>query len=215
MEYLIPVLIVLFILLVIVTLVGHGIWLVLAWFFRSLSGSKRKPSVPSPLPTGPATHACLNCGYALVIEMKFCGVCGAQRLTLAQEERLRELEVTLRQLERLQQSGALTEVTFRVLKTKIENEREQILFPQGRPGAARQPLLFTPEIKRQASPSTKQPTAESEARKPWPSVVADESTPEHAAPPFGSWAKDSDEPRPATSILKPPRKPFAEVLAAF
>lgn len=215
MEYLIPVLIFLFILLVIVTLVGHGIWLVLAWFFRALSGSKRKPRVPSPSPTEPSTHPCLNCGYALVIETKFCGVCGAHRLTLAQEEQLRELETTLRQLERLHQSGVLNETNFRVLKAKIENEREQMLFPQGRPGAARQPLLFTPEIKQQVSPSTRKSTAESEPQRPPPSVVVDEPAREDAPPQFGAWTKDSDEPRPAAPILKPPRKPFAEVLAAF
>src|SRR5215510_14705766 len=103
MEYLIPVLIVLFILLVIVTLVGHGIWVTLAWFFRAVSGKNGEPSVRSAPPTGP--HPCRNCGYALIIQMKFCGVCGARRLSLAEEEELRELEGTLRQLERLHQAG--------------------------------------------------------------------------------------------------------------
>src|SRR6266849_4271901 len=146
MEILIPLLIILFILLVIVTLVGHGIWVALAWVFR---GGKPKQSVVGPtLPlSSPAQRPCHNCGESLAIQMKFCGVCGAHRLSLAQEEHLRELEGTLRQLERLHQSGALDAVNFRVLKTKIENEREQMLFPDGRPGTAGQPSLFTPETR--------------------------------------------------------------------
>jgi len=50
--------------------------------------------------------------------MKYCGRCGAIRLTLAQEDQLRELDSTVRQLERLHQVGALDEVNFRVLKNK-------------------------------------------------------------------------------------------------
>jgi hypothetical protein len=51
-------------------------------------------------------------------------------LTLAQENVIRELEITLRQLERLNQSGTLDEVNFRVLKTAVEAERERLLFPK-------------------------------------------------------------------------------------
>ena len=157
MEVLIPLLIILFILLLIVTLVGHGIWVALAWLFR---GGKRKQSVIGPTLSlsSSAQRPCHNCGESLAIQMKFCGVCGAHRLSLAQEEHLRELDGTLRQLERLHQSGALDAVNFRVLKTKIESEREQLLFPDGRPGVARQPSLFTPEARSRAtSPATAKP----------------------------------------------------------
>src|SRR2546423_15566697 len=124
MEYLIPFLIASFILLVFVTLVGHGIWIVLAWFFRELRSSKTETNVSIYSSAEPAKHQCPNCECVLEIQTKFCGVCGAQRLTLAQEQQLRELEVTLRQLERLHETGALDQVNFRVLKTRIGNERE-------------------------------------------------------------------------------------------
>src|SRR6266404_242754 len=144
MEFLIPLLVILFILLVIVTLVGHGIWVALAWIFRG--GKPKQPVVgPSLSLSSPAQRPCHNCSESLAIQMKFCGVCGAHRLSLVQEAQLHELLGTLRQLERLHQSGALDAVNFRVLKTKIENEREQMLFPDGRPGTAGQPSLFTPE----------------------------------------------------------------------
>src|SRR5437588_8838228 len=115
MEYLIPLLIVLFILLVFVTLVGHGIWVALAWFFRTISSSDSAPGVQALSLKTPATHTCPNCHRSLTIQMKFCGVCGAQRLTLNEEELLREFEVTLRQIERLRQAGEY-EADFAALK---------------------------------------------------------------------------------------------------
>ncbi|HEY5838476.1 MAG TPA: hypothetical protein VIT19_05525 [Pyrinomonadaceae bacterium] len=55
MEYLI-LLIVLFILLELVTLVGHGLWMALAKFFRKVSGCKTETSViQSSRLTSPAT----------------------------------------------------------------------------------------------------------------------------------------------------------------
>src|SRR5258708_4010066 len=210
MEILIPLLIILFILLVIVTLVGHGICVALAWVFR---GGKPKQSVVGPTLalSSPAQRPCHNCGEPLAIQMKFCGVCGAHRPSLAQEEHLRDLEGTLRQLERLHQSGALDAVNFRVLKTKIENERKQMLFPDGRPGTARQPSLFTPE-----STSRKTPPEPVEPERP-PFIspeTTEEQPPDKEAPGFGAWAKDSDDAKPVSPFPKP-RRPFAEVLAAF
>ena len=146
MEFLIPLLIILSILLVSITLIGHGIWVALAWLFRKLSGTASANSITlAPSPQGP--RPCVSCRSLIDVQMKYCGRCGAIRLTLAQEEQLRELVSTLRQLERLHQAGALDELNLRVLKTKIDSEREQLLFPHGRPGAARQPSLFIPDLR--------------------------------------------------------------------
>src|SRR5712664_2272036 len=214
MDILIPLLIILFILLVIVTLVGHGIWVALAWIFR---GGKPKQSVVGLTLSlsSPAQRPCHNCSESLEIQMKFCGVCGAQRLSLVQEAQLHELLGTLRQLERLHQSGALDAVNFRVLKTRIENEREQMLFPDGRPGTAGQPSLFTPESRsRKTPPGTAKPVEPE--RPPFISPeTTEEQPPDKEAPGFGAWAKDSDEAKPVSPFPKPPRRPFAEVLAAF
>ena len=222
MDVLIPILFILVIILIIVTVVGHLIWLTLAWFFRTLSGSSHdtpSPSLGAMLSTqatpAPSTqHTCANCQCSLSIQLKYCGICGARRPTLAQEEQLRELEITLRQLERLQQSGTLAATDFRVLKDEIAGAREQILFPDGRPGVAKQPSLFTP----QATAPGKPPPAKPEQAPP-PSVTEPSprsQSPDDESRPAGEWAKDSDEVPPAAHIHPPPpRKPFAEVLASF
>ena len=222
MDVLIPILFVLVIILIIVTVVGHLIWVTLAWLFRTISGSTREPgphsttTILSPTPTPPSStqHHCANCHCTLSIQLKYCGVCGARRPTLAQEEQLRELEITLRQLERLHQSGAMSETDFRVLRTKIVSEREHILFPNGRPGTAKQPSLFRPEAIAQKKPS---PPAGAEQTPPR-SVT--EPPPESPRPDesrsAGEWTRDSDEVPPTAHIHPPtPRKPFAEVQASF
>jgi hypothetical protein len=217
MESLIPVLFVLFILLLIVTLLGHGIWVALAWFVREVTGSKTNTRPPTILDTSPAARPCQNCGYSLLIKMQFCGVCGAHRLTMSQEKLLRELDVTLRQLERLYQAGALNEVNLRVIKSKIEAEREQLLFPHGRPGAAKQPDLFASLAQPRVTPPAPKATSKSvtvEAPFIRPATPGGSES-KQAAPPPGAWAKDSDKAKPVAPVPKPPRKPFAEVLAAF
>src|SRR5437667_5963243 len=162
-----------------------------------------------------AIHQCPNCDCVLEIQMKFCGVCGAQRGILAQQEQLRELAVTLRQLERLHQIGAQDEVDFRALRIKIENERERIFFPHGRAGAAKQPSLFVSETRPPQAPRKPAQTEKAVAQPFITPAVFDDRVHDASVPDLGAWSKDSDEATLAAPVLKPPRKPFAEVLAAF
>jgi hypothetical protein len=120
------------------------------------------------------------------VQLKYCGACGARRPTLAQEEQLRELEITLRQLERLYNSGVMTEPDFRVLQTRIVSEREQLLFPSGRPGAAKQPSQRTPEPvaqKQSAPPPVVEPTPSRSVTQP----DAKSPSPEDESRPAGEW----------------------------
>jgi hypothetical protein len=215
MDELIPFLFFLFVLLTLVTLIGHGIWVFLAWFFAQFSGGRQETSVSISPGNKPATHDCINCGYSLLIHMKFCGACGAQRLTLKQAEQLRELDITLRQSDRLYQSGALDEVNFQVFKTRIELEREHLIFPRGRTGVAHQASLFTPTSQPQPAPK---PVVVEQTRPSPPSVTAIPFEASPAGPPapqFAEWSKDSDKAPPLAPPLKPPSKPFAEILASF
>ena len=213
MDVLITLFIVLFIVLAIVTLVGHGIWVLLAWLFRRISGHTGHDEAPLetlPLNT-PATHSCANCGRLLTIEMKFCGVCAAHRPTLSQEEQLHELEVTLRQLERLRQAGIYKQ-DLTELRDALEKQREQILFPNGRP-AKPQRTAAEP-----ARPPAKPKSVEPRIETPPVSISPDTfegKPPAEPAPIPGAWATDSDHAIPPPAVPKAPRKPFADVLAAF
>ncbi len=217
MDVLIPILFALVIFLIIVTVVGHLIWLALAALFRFIAGVKDDNYQPTIITAPPAKHSCGNCQSPLSIELMFCGRCGARRPTLAQEEQLRELEITLRNLERLHQSGALPQVDFRVLKAQILSERDQILFPQGRPGAAKQPSLFTAQAASARRPAHA-PQQPLHAPQEPPSITSEPTTEtdQDGAAPAGGWAKDSDEVPPYAHVNPPPpRRPFAEVLASF
>jgi hypothetical protein len=228
MEILIALVVILVILLVSVTLIGHGIWLALAWFFRQVRGGESRARAQTLSLDTPAPEQCFHCHVVQFTAAKYCPRCGGLRPTTTQQESLRELEGTLRQLDRLHQAGALDEVSFRVLKVKIDNEREHMIFPKGRPGSARQPSLFaqtaSPRESAQARPPLKrdqgrpEPAVDKAKRQPPPFITSKpvfEHIPDHAEQQFGAWAADSDQAVPVTPVLKPPRRPFAEVLAAF
>lgn len=212
MEDLVLVIVVLFILLGVITLIGHGIWVILAAIFRAIFDLASEPPTQSPIPstTSTSSHHCLNCGAALNVQMKLCGSCGAHRPTLSQEEQLEELEATIRQLERLHQAGEYKS-DYEELRRAIAAQRDRILFPQGRPKKAERPSAATPE------PTEPRPQpVPVEPETPASVTAAPFAGPAHEpAPPYGEWSKDSDEAELPPPITKPPRKPFADVLAAF
>ena len=231
MDVLIALVVILFILLVSVTLIGHGIWLALAWLVRQITGRQSHAQAQTRFPDVPPSEQCFHCHVVQFTSSKYCPRCGGVRPTKAQQELLRELEGTVRQLDRLHEAGALDEVNFRVLKKKIDNEREHMIFPQGRPGSAKQPSLFAQtasprealqtQLPRKRDEGMHEPTAAGGgpgppfvAKSP-PSAPLEQHTPDQARQQFGAWAADSDEAVPISPVLKPPRRPFAEVLAAF
>jgi hypothetical protein len=233
MEILIALVVILVILLVSVTLIGHGLWLALAWFARQVTGSRSHARSQTLSRDAPAPEKCFHCHVVQFTPAKHCPLCGAARPTATQQESLRELEGTLRQLDRLHQAGALDEVNFRVLKAQIDSEREHIIFPQGRPGSAQQPSLFAQTASPRGASRPQPPhgryapthetgAADGAPTQTPPSVAAslpgaplEQHARDQAGQQFGAWAADSDEPVPVTPVLKSPRRPFAEVLAAF
>jgi hypothetical protein len=229
MEVLFALVVLLVILLVGVTLIGHAIWLALAWIVGQISGGKPHAQVQTLSLDPPAPEQCFHCHIVQLTSGKYCAVCGALRPSPAQKDLLRDLKATLRQLDRLHQAGSLDEVNFRVLKAKIDAELEQIIFPHGRPGSIQQPSLFPstkpPGKARPAEPAIEPEAAASKAapidgevRAAPPSVATPPFSVSQAQAPvqsFGTWAEDSSKPSPHQPIPKPPRRPFAEVLAAF
>ncbi|MDX6384971.1 MAG: hypothetical protein QOK48_2544, partial [Blastocatellia bacterium] len=222
MEVLITLIFILVVLLVGVTLIGHGIWVLLAWFLRQLSGGQPRTSAPPQALNIPPPIRCLHCQAALLSERKYCLRCGASRPSDAEEGLWRELGTTLSQLDRLHKVGVLDANTFRALKTRLEQERERIAFPRGRPGSAEQPPTFTHTTDIRPVPPTPRQTSAvppklDEPRRPttFPPQVVSERPPPDRTQEFGAWATDSDEVVLKPPLLKPPRRPFAEVMAAF
>src|SRR5215470_9892372 len=219
MDDLVPVLFFLCFLLWIVTLVGHGIWVVLAWFAREMFGSNRAAAQAQVLSLNPsATAQCINCHALLRTGAQYCGVCAAHQPTGKAAEALHELQGTMRTLERLHEAGAIDQVNFRVLKIKIEDERDRIIFPQGRASAARQPSLFDRMPARASTlESLKAESAAQSATTPpsFKTTTLEVSPADQIAPQFGAWAADSSEAAIEPPILKTPRKPFSQVLSSF
>lgn len=95
----------LFFLIVLVTVVGHGLWIMFASLFK---GARDEPSPPPLRPRkklnyAPATVDCLRCGEKLPPHVTDCPRCGLDCEGLAAEE-LNDLEATARQLERFRRN---------------------------------------------------------------------------------------------------------------
>ncbi|MEX2176329.1 MAG: hypothetical protein WD872_18345 [Pirellulaceae bacterium] len=80
--------------LVVVTVVGHLLWLLAAAIFRSISGELR----PQPVSTG---RQCAQCGAAASVQGGRCTACGAVPAIVPGEAQREELKSTARQLWRL------------------------------------------------------------------------------------------------------------------
>jgi hypothetical protein len=203
MDILLILVIALLVLGISVTLIGHGIWVAITWLYREFFATKKDTPLESILgrPTpSPAPARCFNCLEALSAVNTFCGICGAHRPSTIEEQLIRELDTTVRQLDRLHKAGALDGEQLESLKTRITTDREKILFPNGRPKKA-------PLVEKAPAAPTK-PTFDRAIRPSTiiPAAVADEAEQPRPAGP----ARVSMPPPPP-----PPRRSFPEVLSAF
>jgi len=98
LEILITLLFALATILVVVTLVGHGMWLLLAWIFGHFSGKTSQPSnVRYQAPVRSQ-----NCNFEVSIDEPFCSRCGLPGPAGLVVELLKDLAATERQIERFQ-----------------------------------------------------------------------------------------------------------------
>src|SRR5437879_11609204 len=209
---------ILFFLLVLITILAFsciGLFTVIRWIVRLFTGHPAKPQTFSLSSQPPTQQQCVNCERPMLAGAQFCPLCGAHYLTAQQKESLRDRETTLRELARLHDMGAIDEVNFRILKIKIDNECELIIFPNGRPGKPAQPFLFTPEQYKTAASQVvgrEQTARKTETLFPPPLP---------GPPPFAepAAAHSPSTEKPASPDIAPtakrPRKPSAEVLASF
>jgi hypothetical protein len=141
---------VLLVVLAIITVVGHGIWLLVAAVGRSLSGGSPPPPLRGPLAEDrPAP--CVRCGTPLAATQPRCPKCRLHRDSPTAAE-LRELLATARQLQRFLDQGVLDRPTCDRLYQCIEARQQALM--AGEPAAGPAPSEPSPveELERLLAP---------------------------------------------------------------
>ncbi|MFN7929106.1 MAG: hypothetical protein U0Y68_14405 [Blastocatellia bacterium] len=199
-----------------ITLIGHGIWVFLAMIGRTLFGSN--PQQPAETHLNESKYAsprapqfCNHCGAVLSAKSKLCVSCGAAAEP-ALVESLDDLDAMERQLRRFHQQGVLDDLKFNWLEHILSIERQRIT--QVPPPAEVQPATpHAPPPPQPASvPIEPLPIPVSQAaREEVPLYEPPVALPQPVAEPVTPIAPVYVEPTPPP----PPRKSFAEMLAAF
>jgi hypothetical protein len=215
MSQLITVLLVIFAILGGITLLGHGIWVVLA---AILGGKPRREDKPT---------FCAFCRHGIAADDQRCDWCGKETSGLLVNE-LRDLEAVDRQLQRWKHSGRLEPATVEKMLVRVKNYREGLLHPPVRqeretasksaaspaavapatPSPANQPAAVEPAI----------PITPRDAERPIIAQVVHPSTakPQAAVSPI----EERAVPKPPVEIRKPsppvpPGKSWSEMISGF
>ena len=112
-------LLVLAVILLLITLIGHGIWVFLRWIIRQLAGKSAAESRVQTL----GLSRCSRCNATISAQTTFCGYCGASKPSGIVVELLKDLAATERQLERFRRTGAIANDVYEDLKSRIQAER--------------------------------------------------------------------------------------------
>ncbi len=192
-----PVLEILFFLgiaLLIITLVGHGIWVFLAFIF---GGGQKKHK----------RRSCVFCGRTISVNDDFCQWC-MRDLTSPLAAEMADIDAVLRQLKRFERQGTLQVEMVANLTERVSSYREQLLHPQSAVAATVVPEPVTPKPVAAEIPPT--PRAAAAIEKPHAKV----------ARPIEQAAIDSANPQVAAIVppmeitAKPARPPRASIAAA-
>ena len=218
-EWLLPLLLLLAVMLVVVTVVGHGIWVLLAALFGG----------GDPTPSPPQVHgACPRCGGHLFQGQ--CQLCAWPRIWFSRDRSVDVLNTTREQIDRFSAFGLLDKsVSARLLET-LDAERRRLI-EQARAEAAAATAQAVP----MARAVSTAPAAEIVALR-HSAAEPDMVFPELAAEPLGGTAPQAPAPTiavavasgsesfppprsPATvaepSVPSSPRQPLATLLSAF
>ena len=199
------------IILMIVTLVGHGIWVLLAAIFAA---GREKPA-----------RTCPFCRRSTPLHHDRCDWCGKEFASLLAKE-LSDLEVVRRQLLRFREKGTLTPKVADRLLRQLQDYRQQLLHPAVVKRAA--PIVAAAELEaavpdRPAAappvlpPAMPRPEA---VTPPAPQLIAEpQAATEAQAPPYGPTVLPHLPAVPVAAVKPqppaPPSRSWTEVLAAF
>lgn len=199
-----------------VTVVGHGIWLLLALIFRAIF------RIPKAKPATAANSECVYCEAVNKPEFRFCGVCGRPAAGPETAERLTDLAAARRQLNRWISVRAVDEELAARLNRLIDQDRERISSPIFRTEPARPVSTFLEEVPVEVPVVQSAPgldyskLPESAWREPeipvqFPREVATNS----ATSERPTEREPEPEPIPPIAEPAPPSRPWSEVIAAF
>lgn len=155
------VLIFIFIFLTIITVIGHLIWLSVAWIFKSLSGSRNDNQTS----ISDRWEKCITCGEPVRVEYEKCFRCGTPKPSEQTKELKKELEAAWRQTHSLYKKGAIDNETYQSMKIALETERDRLL---GKTKPTTQPIVEPAQVTTQTPIETwKEPQS---TQKPFESI---------------------------------------------
>jgi hypothetical protein len=215
-----------------VTLLGHGIWVVFAYVFEALFASERPRSSPNGLAT------CPGCGQAIPSWKKRCPGCGLESFGTAAGE-LTDLAATARQLQRFSNDGLLSPEELEHLNGTVRTRQRRLMgleeppsyapspppldeaIPEALPAAAPLPPLWAmTAVELPAAEEAQPPALAQGLAAPPPTDEILDVIPiaiEAAEPPAPAGAAEPppQEAAPPPVVVPRRRRSLAEVLAAF
>jgi hypothetical protein len=202
------ILIALLIVIALITLVGHGIWVLLAMIFRALGGNAEPQSIStrdSNAVRPSNDRQCAECGATLQIGDSFCPVCGRARSSVKPMD---DLAMTARQVDRFLNQGRLDAETHKLVMELVEEERARLIAP-----VRRETITTRHESEPQAPPAAAPVVVE-------PKVLAVEKEIERGGSDLGEIAAaapavSKDVPIVVAETPSQPRRSFTEMLETF
>src|SRR5262245_1678067 len=209
MEILIPLLIA----IGLITLIGHGIWLLLAKILRAVFGEPEAERAAvddrSDARTRPGTR-CAECGSALNYGDSFCPLCGLARSNAG---RTADLAMIARQLDRFLNQGRLDAETHKLVISLVEEERARLNAPDRHDAVA---------TRLEAEPQTPTPKPVEPVHQQSPPALTEhiafvvEKDVEKGVRNLDEIAAAPDEfPITVAEIPRQPRRSFTEMLETF
>ncbi len=192
-------LMILFILLVVVTVIGHGIWVVLAWIVRAMAGTPRKEER--------VQMSCPWCDQTTSIQGGRCQICG-RTLFDPKAKSTSELKAVRRRIQTWQNQGKLPPEHAKALLLELESERRVLYGLSPLAMTSAKPAV---EPRKAAEPTTTQEKAppkpvSAASEQPLEAIVIEPPKPvasKRPAPPAVTPA--TPRPVPQTPPQKPPQ----------
>jgi hypothetical protein len=197
----------------VITLIGHGIWVLVAAIFRAIFREPDAERAAVDNNDGARTSRetrCAECGSSLRDGDSFCHLCGLSRSSAGP---MADLAKTARQLDKFLNQGKLDAETHKQVMSLVEEERSRLISH-----VRREPTT----TRREAEPRPPQPVPVEPAFQPSPAPIAEqkilvvENDVVKAARNLDEIGAASDDvPMTVYEIPRQPRRSFTEMLGTF